>query len=78
MSVDDWYYAIDAQNFAGCWENLMNIRHCQHGWLGGYEFCRWYISLKTCPKLKYSMIRLTLDKDDGKGPCTVCTKKLSE
>lgn len=79
MDATDWYYAIDAQNFAGCWENLENIRHgIQGGWQGGYEFYRWYISLKICPKNKYKLIRLTLDKGDDKGPCTVCTKELFE
>lgn len=78
MDATDWYYAIDAQNFAGCWENLMNIRHGQSGWQGGYEFYRLYISLKTCPKCKYKQIRLTLDKGDDKGPCTVCAKELIE
>ena len=79
MDATDWYYAIDAQNVAGCWENLESIRHCmQGGWQGGYEFYRWYISLKTCPKCKYKLIRLTLDKGDDKGPCTVCTKELFE
>ena len=77
MIEKDWYYSIDAKNFADCWENLTNIGHgLQGGWQAGYEFYRWYISLKTCPKRKYSLIRLTLDKNDGKGAFTVCRKEL--
>lgn len=77
MTETDWQYAIDAKNVADCWENLMNIRHSgQGGWYAGYEFYRWYISLKTCPKRKYTMIRLTLDRGDDNGPFTVCTKEL--
>lgn len=32
----------------------------------------------TCPKCKYKLIRLTLDKGDDKGPCAICTKELFE
>ena len=75
MSGNNWQYAIDAKNLAGCWENLANIGYGMNGgWRGGYEFYRWYISLKTCPRRKYTVLRLTLDKGDGPG--VVCIQEI--
>ena len=74
---ENLFYTIDALNHAGCWENLMNIQGSyQGGWHAGYEFYRWYLSLKICPNSKYREIRLTLDRNDDKGACTVCSKEL--
>lgn len=73
-----YYYAIDACNHAGCWENLTggaDIRP-QDLWSAGYQFHQWYVSLKFNPCCKYTQIRLTVDLNDGKGSRTVLRKEL--
>lgn len=71
-------FSIDACNHAECWENLtgaVSIRP-QDLWRAGYEFHRWYVTLRFNPRCKYTKLRVSIDLNDGAGPRTVCSKWL--